>query len=98
MMAAKRLGHQPAQRLGWAALAYHKQKCAAPDPGPCKHCLQNDGKPDEQLGVRVGTWNVWSISGRGTKVCEELRKKRIDVFSARSEVERTRSAVYECEA
>ena len=36
------------------------------------------------LGVKVGTWNVgtWnvgSISGRGTEVCEELRKRRMDV-------------------
>ena len=28
MMAAQKHGHQPAQRLGWAALAYHKQKGA----------------------------------------------------------------------
>ena len=64
----------------WAALAYHKQKGAAPDLGPRKHCLQNDGKPDERLGVRVGTWNVESMSGRGTEVCEELRKRRMDVY------------------
>ena len=64
MMTARKHGHQLAQRLGWAALAYHKQKGAAPDPGPCKHCLQNDGKHDEWLGVRVGTWNVVSMSGR----------------------------------
>ena len=79
MMIARKPGHQPAQRLGWAALAYHKQKGATPCPGPCKHCLQNDGKPDERLGVRVGTWNVGSMSGRGTEVCEELRKRRMDV-------------------
>ena len=79
MMAASKHGHQPAQRLGWATLAYQKQKDAAPDPGPCKHCLQNDEKPDERLGVRVGTWNVGSMSGRGTEMCEELRKRRMDV-------------------
>ena len=60
MMTARKHGHQPAQRLGWALLAYHKQKGAAPDPGLCKHCLQND----EWLGVRVGTWNIGSLSGR----------------------------------
>ena len=47
------------KRLGWAALPYHKQKGAAPDPGSHKHCLQNDEKPDvkpdDRLGVRVGT-------------------------------------------
>ena len=47
--------------------------------GLCKHCLQNDGKSDEWLGMRVGTWNVGSMSGRGTEVCEELRKRRMDV-------------------
>ena len=79
MMAATKYGHQPGQRLGWAALAYHKQEDANPDPGPRKHCLQNDGKPDERFGVRVGTWNIGSMSGRGTEVCEELRKRRMDV-------------------
>ena len=79
MMAATKHGHQPAQRLGWATLAYHKQEGATPDPGPRKHCLQNDGKPDERFGLRVGTWNIGSMSGRGTKVCEELRKRSMDV-------------------
>ena len=79
MMTAGRHGHQPAQRLGWAALAYHKQKGATPDLGPRKHCLQNDGKSDERLGVRVGTWNVGIMSGRGKEVCEELRKRRMNV-------------------
>ena len=36
----------------------------------------NDGKPDEWLGVRLGIWNVGSMSGRGTEVCV---KRRIDV-------------------
>ena len=95
MMAAQKHGHQPAQRLGWAALAYHKQKGVTPDSGPRKHCLHYDGKPDKRLGVRFGTWNVGSISGRGTEVCEELRKRC--VLSARSGVERLRSTVYGCE-
>mgnify|MGYP002259950265 CR=1 FL=1 len=29
--------------------------------------------------MRVGTWNTESMSGRGTEVCEELRKRRMDV-------------------
>ena len=36
MMAATKHGHQPPRRLGWAALAYHKQEGATPDPGPYK--------------------------------------------------------------
>ena len=79
LMIAIKHGHQPAQMLGWAALACHKQKDAAPDPGLHKHCLQNEGRPDERLWVRAGTWNVGSMSGRGTEVCEELRKRRMDV-------------------
>ena len=27
----------------------------------------------------MGTWNVGSMSGRGTEVCEELRKRRMDM-------------------
>ena len=96
-MTASKHGHQPAQRLGWAVLAYHKQKGAAPDPVPCKHCLQNNGKPDKRLGVSVGTWNVGSMSGRGTELCEELRKRRVDVCCLQEEVKRTRSTVYGCE-
>ena len=78
MMAATKHEHQPAGRLGWATLAYHKQEDATPDPGPRKHCLQNDRKPDERFGVGMGTWNIGSMSGRGTEVCEELRKRRMD--------------------
>ena len=29
--------------------------------------------------MRVGSWNVGSMSGRDTEVCEELRKRRMDV-------------------
>lgn len=61
---------QPARRL---------QEGTTPDSRSRKHCLQNDGKPDEQFGARVGTWNIESMSGRGTEVCEELRKRRMDV-------------------
>mgnify|MGYP001794048832 CR=1 FL=1 len=50
------------------------------------------------MSVKVVTWNVGSMSGRGTEMCEELRKRRMDVLSARSEVGRTRSAVYGIEA
>ena len=37
------------------SVAYHNQEGATPDPGPHKHCLQNDGQPEEQFGVRVET-------------------------------------------
>ena len=37
-------------------------------------------KVEKRLGVRFGSWNVGSISGRGTEVCEELRKRKVDVL------------------
>ena len=40
---------------------------------------RNKGKPEKWLGVRLGTWNIGSISGRGTEVCEELRKREVDI-------------------
>ena len=33
----------------------------------------------KQIGVRFESWNVGSMCGRGTKVCEELRKRKVDV-------------------
>ena len=33
----------------------------------------------EEVGVRFGSWNVGSISGKGTELCEELRKRKVDV-------------------
>ena len=33
----------------------------------------------EEVGFRFGGWNVGSISGRGTEVCEELKKRLVDV-------------------
>jgi len=65
--------------LGWAATAYQKKEVANPNPGPRKQGLLDDGRPDRRFGVRLGTWNIGSISGRGTEVCEELRKRMVDV-------------------
>ena len=36
-------------------------------------------KAEKQIGVRFGSWNVGSICGRETEVCEELRKRKVDV-------------------
>ena len=45
----------------------------------CKLSLQYDGGggADSRFELRVGTWNVVSLSRKGGDVCEELRK--IDV-------------------
>ena len=36
-------------------------------------------KVEKQIGVRFGSWNVGSMCGRGTEVCEQLRKRKVDV-------------------
>ena len=36
-------------------------------------------KVAKRLGVRFGSWNVGSISSRGTEVREELRKRKVNV-------------------
>ena len=36
-------------------------------------------KVAKRLGVRFGSGNIGTISGRGTEVCEELRKRKVDV-------------------
>ena len=36
-------------------------------------------KVAKRLGVRFRSWNVRSISGRETEVCEDLRKRKVDV-------------------
>ena len=44
-----------------------------------KFGLQYDRRPNECILVRVGTWNVGSLSGNGGEVCEKLKKRMIDV-------------------
>ena len=39
----------------------------------------HEEKVEIRIGVRFGSWNVGSISGIGTEVCEELRKRKVDV-------------------
>ena len=67
------------------APAYHKKEGTAPHPGACKYSLQYDGRPDGRFGVRVGTWNLGSLSGKRGDVCEELRKRMIDVCCLQEE-------------
>ena len=37
--------------------------------------------------MRVGTWNVGSMSERGAEVCEELRKRREEARTTKEDVE-----------
>ena len=68
---------QLTRRLGWATPVYHKKEGATPHPGARKNSLQYDGRLDRRFGMRVGTWNLGSLSGKG-EACEELGKM-IDV-------------------
>ena len=49
------------------------------NPGARRHSLQYDRRPDGHFGVWVGKWNIGSLSGNGVDVCEELRKRMINV-------------------
>ena len=61
------------------ASANHKKEGANTHHGACKFSLQYDVRSDECFGVRVGAWNLGSLSGKGGEVCEELTKMLIDV-------------------
>ena len=77
-MAVNHFVCQLARRFGWAASAYHEMDGANPHPSACKHSLQYDGRPDGHFVVRVGTWNLSSLCGKG-KVCLEPRKRMINI-------------------
>ena len=79
-MAVNYCGRKLARRLVWsAAPAYHRKEVATPHSGACKFSLHYDGRPDGRFGVRVVMWNLGSLGGKGGQVCEELRKRMIDV-------------------
>ena len=61
------------------APACHNKEGATLHLGSCKYSLQYYGWLDWRLWLRVGTWNLGSLSGRVVEVCEELRKRMIDV-------------------
>ena len=53
-------------------------------PGSCKFNLQYDGRPDERFGVWTETWSLGSLEevregGNRGEVCEELRKRMIEM-------------------
>ena len=37
-------------------------------------------KKKTQIKIRLGTWNISSLCGRGTEVAEKLRKKKVDIY------------------
>ena len=59
-----------------------KNKQLAPSPRQLLNGLgvqRISGFKPECHGIRFGTLNVGSLCGRKTEVCEELRKRRVDV-------------------
>ena len=50
------------------------------------------GFKSECHGINFGTLNVRSLCGRKTEVCEELRKRKVDVLHSGSKMERPRSS------
>ena len=32
-----------------------------------------------QIGIKIGTWNIASLCGRGTEVADELKKRKEDI-------------------
>ena len=54
---------------------------ATPHPGMCRHSLQYDSWPGWFLGEQVGIMNKGSVNEKAGKVCDELRKRMVDVFS-----------------
>ena len=67
LIAVSYCGRQLARRLGRAAPASHRKGGAALHPGACKHSLQYDSRPDGRFVVRVGTWSVGSLCGKGVE-------------------------------
>ena len=63
---------------GWH-LSTTKKEGVVPHPRAYKLSLHYDGRTGERFGVRVGTYYLGSLSGKGGYICEELRKRMIDV-------------------
>ena len=61
----------------WAAPAYHRNEGATTHPRAYSIACSMMG--GHIVVVWVGTWNLGRPSGKG-EVCEELRKRMIDVF------------------
>ena len=76
-------GHAPHRRILLQQVTMiRKNKQMAPSPqqllnGP--GVRRFSGFKSEYQGIRFGTLNVGSLCGRKTEVCEELRKRRVDV-------------------
>ena len=79
LIAVNNRGRQPDRRLVCTAPAYHRKEGKTLQSRAHKHSAQHDGRPDGRFWVWLRRWNIGSLSGKGEEVCDELRKKRIDV-------------------
>ena len=79
LMAVNYCVHQLFRRLGWSAPAYHKKEGAIPHPVAHKHSLQYDARPEGRFGMWVWIGNLGSLSRMGGEICDELRKRMIDL-------------------
>ena len=57
------------------APAFHEKDGATPYHGACKFSLQYDRRPDERFGVRVGMWNLGSLSGKEEKFVKSCERE-----------------------
>ena len=78
LMAFNYCGCQLARRLGWASTADFRNDGATQHSEVRKHSLQYGRKPDGRFREWVATRNLGSVSGKA-EVCEELRKRMINV-------------------
>ena len=81
------LWEPPRIKVWWTAPAYHKKEGVTPHSGVSKYSLQYDERPVWCSKMRVGTWHIDSLGGKGED-CEELRKRMIDMYCLQ-EVRRT---------
>ena len=65
-------GHQLVRRLMWVAPSYLQSISTT------SHSLQCVGRPDWHILAGWDIWNISCLSGK-EEVCEELRKRMIDV-------------------
>lgn len=93
-MTVKRCGRRLARRTGWVAAVlgqnpsqypYHKKEAADISPhrltshGVINDELNRPDKPVRRHGVRIGSWNVGSMTGKSGEVANELWSREVDI-------------------
>ena len=82
-------GHAPCRRILLQQIPMTRKNIqVAPSPRQLingKVVRRISGFKSECYGIRFGTLNVGSLCGRKTEVCEELRKRKVDVCCIQEE-------------